>query len=55
MRAWLDRLHHLHCFMAKQSLYPIVLSSLLACAIFAGRIYLSQSLTYTSLQHHEQL
>lgn len=49
MTAWLNRLHQLHRFMVKQSLYPIVLSSLLACGIFAGRVYLSRSLTYRFL------
>jgi uncharacterized membrane protein len=49
MRAWLNRLHQLNSFMVKQSLYPVILSSLLACGIFAGRVYLSWSLTYRFL------
>ena len=49
MTAWLNRLHQLHRFMVKQSLYPIALSSLLACGILAGRVYLSRSWTYHSL------
>jgi len=46
MRAWFNRLHHLHHFMVSQSLYPITLSSLLACGILAGRVYLSRAWTY---------
>ena len=46
MRAWPTGLHQLHRFLVSQSLYPIVLSSLLTCGIFAGRVYLSRSFTY---------
>lgn len=46
MRARFNRLHQLDRFMVKHSLYPIVLSSLLACGILAGRVFLSRSFTY---------
>jgi uncharacterized membrane protein len=46
MHAWPGHMHQLHRFMIFQSLYPIILSSLLACGIFAGRVYLSRSYTY---------
>jgi uncharacterized membrane protein len=49
MRACINRLHQLHSFMINRSLYPVVLSSLLACGIFAGRVYLSRSWTYRFL------
>jgi uncharacterized membrane protein len=49
MRACINRLHQLHNFMINRSLYPVVLSSLLACGIFAGRVYLSRSWTYRFL------
>ena len=49
MRARLNRLQQLHGFMIHQSLYPVVLSSLLACGIFAGRVYLSRTWTYRFL------
>jgi uncharacterized membrane protein len=43
---WLDQMRAAHHFMLRHSLYPIALSSLLACVIFAGRVYLSRSWTY---------
>jgi uncharacterized membrane protein len=49
MRAWLNWPRKLHRLMVSQSLYPIILSSLLACGIFVGRVYLSRSWTYRFL------
>ncbi len=49
MHSRVNRLHQLHRFMINRSLYPVVLSSLLACGIFAGRVYLSRSWTYRFL------
>lgn len=39
----------LHRFLSKELLYPIVLSSLLACAIWFGRKYLSHNADYAFL------
>lgn len=49
MSVWFASLRCLHRFCVNHLLYPLVLSSLLACAIFAGRVYLSQSGTYRFL------
>ena len=38
-----------HDFLARRSFYPLVLSSLLACAVLAGRIFMSRSWTYAFL------
>jgi uncharacterized membrane protein len=39
----------IHRFLAHQSFYPILLSSLLGCVFYAGRVYLSHALTYLFL------
>jgi len=49
MPIWLQRLGQFHRFVAHQALYPILLSTLLACGLFAGRVYLSHTLTYIFL------
>jgi uncharacterized membrane protein len=42
-------LRQAHRFLARQSLYPIGLSSLLAISLFAGRVYRSYTATYAFL------
>ncbi len=42
-------LRQLHRFLAHQALYPLLLSTLLAVGLFAGRVYLSHTLTYLFL------
>lgn len=49
MSGWLTPLYRLHRFSVRHLLYPLVLSSMLACAIFAGRVYWSQSSAYRFL------
>jgi uncharacterized membrane protein len=49
MFTWLNHLRQINRFLARQSLYPVVLSSLLACGIFAGRVYLSHTWVYRFL------
>ncbi len=44
MSDFLDALRRVHRFCINHLLYPLVLSSLLACALFAGRVYLSAGL-----------
>lgn len=41
-----NNLHRIHRFNVNNLVYPLVLSSALAGAIFVGRVYLSHSLTY---------
>ncbi len=41
MRIWLNRLNKIHRFCVDQLVYPVVLSSLFACALYAGQVYLS--------------
>ena len=41
MQAWLSRLTKMHRFCIEQLIYPLVLSSSFACALYAGRVYLS--------------
>ncbi|MGE5264917.1 MAG: DUF1361 domain-containing protein [Acidobacteriota bacterium] len=41
MHAWLSRLTKMHRFCIEQLIYPLVLSSSFACALYAGRVYLS--------------
>lgn len=43
------RLRQTHRFLVRQSLYPILLSSLLAVGLFAARVYRSYSRTYVFL------
>lgn len=43
------RVRRVHRFLARQSLYPILLSSSLAVVLFAGRVFRSQSFTYRFL------
>jgi uncharacterized membrane protein len=45
----LARLAAVHRFLAANALYPLVLSSLLAVSLLAGRFYLSRTVTYTFL------
>ena len=45
----MQKLRQLHRFLARQALYPMLLSTGLACGLFAGRVYLSQSATYVFL------
>ncbi|MFN8453124.1 MAG: DUF1361 domain-containing protein [Anaerolineae bacterium] len=40
---WLKRLH---CFSVHYALYPLLLSSLLACGLLAGRLYVTRHWTY---------
>ncbi len=49
MRTWFYRLCQLHHFLARQALYPILLSTLLAVGLFASRVYLSHTVTYVFL------
>ena len=49
MSAWLNNILKLHRFFLDQLVYPLVLSTLFAGAIFAGRVYLSQRLTFNFL------
>ena len=37
MPIWLQRLGQFHRFLAHRALYPILLSTLLACGLFAGQ------------------
>lgn len=41
MHAWPSRLTKMHRFCIEQLIYPLVLSSSFACALYAGRVYLS--------------
>jgi len=45
----LKRLYHTHRFFSHQLLYPLLLSSIVACGLFAGRVYLSHSRSYAFL------
>jgi len=45
----MNALRRLHHFLVAQSFYPLALSSLLAVAIFAGRVYLSHRGTFAFL------
>jgi uncharacterized membrane protein len=49
MPTWLRCARRFHTYCVDQLIYPLVLSSLLACAIFAGRVYLSQATTFRFL------
>lgn len=49
MFTWFDRVRQRHHFLARQALYPVLLSTLLAIGLFAGRVYLSHNLTYVFL------
>ncbi len=40
------RFKQIHHFFIRQALYPMALSTLLACTLFAGRVYLSDSWNY---------
>jgi len=40
---WLSPMHAVHGFMLRHSLYPLALSSLLACGIWGGRAFRSHS------------
>ena len=41
--AWLESLRRAHRFLVSQALYAVVLSSLLACGIYAGRVFRAHS------------
>ena len=43
------RLRQAHRFLVRRSLYPLLLSSLFAVTLFAGRVYRSRSVTYIFL------
>jgi uncharacterized membrane protein len=43
---WFNQLHR---FGVRQALYPLLLSTLLACSLLAGRVYLSGTWTYLFL------
>jgi uncharacterized membrane protein len=49
MLTWFHRLRQFHRFLARQAFYPLLLSTLLAGGLFAGRAYLSHALTYAFL------
>ncbi len=56
-----DRLNRFHQFLAWQALYPVILSTLLAISLFAGRVYLMERLDTgqpitpeVSEEHHPQ-
>jgi uncharacterized membrane protein len=49
MTTTIRRLRQGHQFLAYQGMYPVFLSSLLATALFAGRVYRSSSVTYIFL------
>ena len=49
IRSLLDDLFSIHRFLARQLLYPILLSTLLALILFAGRVLQSNALTYKNL------
>ncbi len=42
MSSWLTGLRLVHRFCVRELVYPIMLSSLLACAVLAGRFYISR-------------
>jgi len=44
-----DTLRPFHRFVVRQALYPMLLSTGLACGLFAGRVYLSRGATYSFL------
>jgi uncharacterized membrane protein len=46
MLSWFRQFHH---FAVRQGLYPVVLATLLAAALFIGRVYLSSSLIFIGL------
>jgi uncharacterized membrane protein len=45
----IGRLRTLHGLVARQALYPVLLSSLLAVSLFGGRVYRSHTLVYLFL------
>ena len=49
IRSLLEDLFSIHRFLARQLLYPIMLSTLLALILFAGRVLQSNALTYKNL------
>lgn len=49
MSIWVARLRRLHHFCVEHLVYPLVLSTLLACAIYAGRVYFSHRWTFNFL------
>lgn len=49
MLSWFYRLRRIHYSLAAKAFYPISLSTLLAGGLFAGRVYLSHSLTFVFL------
>jgi uncharacterized membrane protein len=44
-----DRMRQRYRFLAHHALYPVLLSTLLAIGLFAGRVFLSHTLTYAFL------
>jgi len=49
MSTSIQRLSRPHHFMARQGIYPVLLSTLLAVSIFVGRVALSKQLTFIFL------
>ncbi len=49
MPVWRNRLYKLHRFCVDQLVYPLVLSSLFACGLYAGRVYLSHRMSLAFL------
>ncbi len=49
MSLWLNRLRQLHHFCVNELVYPLTLSSLLACALLAGRFYIAHEFQFDFL------
>lgn len=49
MSVWRRRLDTFHRFCVKQLIYPLLLSTLLGCVLYAGRVYLSRQMTFSFL------
>lgn len=49
MRTTIDLVFRLHRFLSDQLVYPILLSTMLALALFCGRVYLSRTFSFSNL------
>jgi len=49
MRRLIEVIIRLHRFLTDQLVYPILLSTILALALFGGRVYLSRTLSHSNL------
>jgi uncharacterized membrane protein len=49
MRTTIDLVFRLHRFLSDQLVYPILLSTMLALALFGGRVYLSRTFSFSNL------